>query len=101
MIQTLPITEFDFDAGHLIWDVREPKAYAERHVKGAQNLPLGQIDAAAIEQTEGTLHVLCGGGTRAKKAAELIEQIDPTRTIVILQGGTRKAVAESLPTVAG
>ena len=101
MISTLPITEFDFEAGHLIWDVREPKAYQELHVKGALNLPLGQIDEAAVERTKGTLFVLCGGGTRAKKAAERIDQIAPDREVVILQGGTRKAVAESLPTVAG
>ena len=97
MIDTLAVGELDLDAALNVWDVRDAKAYNEAHLKGAQNKPLQALTKADLDAVSGTVHVLCGGGTRAAKAAALLDSFDPERRIVILAGGTRKAKALGLP----
>ncbi|KKW82387.1 sulfurtransferase, partial [Acinetobacter sp. AG1] len=45
MIRKQEITTFEFPEGAVIWDVRDAKAYAEAHVKGALNRPIAEINA--------------------------------------------------------
>ena len=37
------------------------------------------------------IYILCGGGSKAPRAAELLEGFDSAREYVILMGGTRAA----------
>lgn len=93
MIKEIPVTEFSPSELHTIWDVRDTKAYAEAHLQYAQNQPLETINAellATLNVAE-PIYVLCGGGTKAGRAATLIESLDSQREIVILTGGTRAA----------
>lgn len=91
MIREIPITEYSPNLSDTIWDVRDEKAYKQGHIEHAKNQPLETLTADLLNQTQGTVYVLCGGGTRASKAATLLEEIDNSRDIVILQGGTRGA----------
>lgn len=98
MIRELPITQFSFANNATIWDVRDARAYAEGHVQGATNQPLEHLTVdllAAVPDSE-PVYVLCGGGTKAGRAAALLDEIDNKRDIVILTGGTRAARAAGM-----
>jgi phage shock protein E len=98
MIKEVPVTEFSPSELDTIWDVRDTKAYVEAHLKYAKNQPLETINAhllATISVAE-PIYVLCGGGTKAGKAANLIESLDSQREIIILTGGTRAAKAAGM-----
>ena len=99
MIRKQEITEFDFPEDTIIWDVRDASAYAEGHVKGAVNRPLQALDSSCLMHiaSDVPIYVLCGGGSKAPRAAEKLEQLDPSREYVVLMGGTRAAKAAGLP----
>ena len=99
MIRKLEITTFDFPSNAVIWDVRDNKAYAQGHVKGAVNRPITELTAGQLQavDAEQPVYVLCGGGSKAPRAAELLNSFDDQRDIVILMGGTRAAKAAGLP----
>lgn len=98
MIRKLEITTFDFPPDAVIWDVRDKKAYAEGHVKGALNRPITELSAEQLQavDTSQPVYVLCGGGSKAPRAAELLNSFDDERDIVVLMGGTRAAKAAGL-----
>lgn len=91
MIKELAITDFQPTKDDIIWDVRDETAFAEGHIEYAKNQPLNTLNADLLNDTDGTIYVLCGGGTKAGKAVVLLNEIDPTREIVHLIGGTRGA----------
>ncbi|MCP5175372.1 MAG: rhodanese-like domain-containing protein [Moraxellaceae bacterium] len=98
MIKELHITQFIPTQNHTIWDVRDTKAYTEAHLQYAQNQPLETINAellATVSVAE-PIYVLCGGGTKAGRAAKLIESLDSQREVIILTGGTRAAKAAGM-----
>ena len=103
MITHLTITDFQPQATDIIWDVRDAKAYAEGHWQPAQHQALDSINLTVLQTIPSTqtIYVLCGGGTKAGKAAQLIEELDSQRQVVILTGGTRAAKAAGLPVVEG
>lgn len=93
MIKTQPISEFCPTADLVIWDVRDADKYQAGHIAYAVNMPIGDIDSTVLAQTDGDIYVLCGGGTKAVKACERLESLNPNRTYIHLTGGTRGAVA--------
>lgn len=103
MINSIAITDFQPQTNDIIWDVRDAKAYAEGHWQPAQHQALESISLATLQTlpSEQTIYVLCGGGTKAGRAAQLIEELDKQRQVVILTGGTRAAKAAGLPMVEG
>lgn len=103
MIRELPITELDLSQAATIWDVRDARSFAEGHLQGAVNRPIDGLSAellAAVPVGE-PVYVLCGGGTKAPRAAALLDGFDAGREVVVLAGGTRKAKAEGLPIETG
>ena len=93
MIRKQEITTFEFPEGAVIWDVRDASAYAETHVKGASNQPITGLSAESLAQVtaDQPIYILCGGGSKAPRAAELLEGFDSSREYVVLMGGTRAA----------
>ena len=91
MIRKQEITTFEFPEGAVIWDVRDAKAYAEGHVKGAVNQPIDGLSADSLTQVDSdqSIYILCGGGSKAPRAAEKLEGFDSSRDYVVLMGGTR------------
>ncbi len=51
--------------------------------------------------TDQPIYILCGGGSKAPRAAELLEGFDSSREYVVLMGGTRAARDAGLPLVQG
>ncbi|PTQ90154.1 rhodanese-like domain-containing protein [Agitococcus lubricus] len=103
MIRESPITDFQPRPNDIIWDVRDANAYAEGHWQPAQHQALDSINRTVLQTvpSEQTIYVLCGGGTKAGRAAQLIASLDSQRSVVILTGGTRAAKAAGLPMVEG
>ena len=99
MIRKQEITTFEFPGNAVIWDVRDAKAYAEGHVKGAVNQPIDALSADSLTQVESDqeIYILCGGGSKAPRAAEKLEGFDSSRHYVVLMGGTRAARDAGLP----
>jgi len=75
MIRKQEITTFEFPENAIIWDVRDSSAYAEAHVKGAVNQPINGLSESSLTQvsTDQPIYILCGGGSKAPRAAELLE----------------------------
>ncbi|HEX5380680.1 MAG TPA: rhodanese-like domain-containing protein [Acinetobacter sp.] len=99
MIRKQEITTFEFPDDAIIWDVRDASAYAEAHVKGAVNQPITGLSADCLTQVSAdqTIYILCGGGSKAPRAAELLDGLDDSREYVVLMGGTRAARDAGLP----
>ena len=99
MIRKIEITTFEFPENAVIWDVRDTKAYAEGHIKGAVNQPIDALTQESLTQvnSDQSIFILCGGGSKAPRAAEKLEGLDSSREYVILMGGTRAARDAGLP----
>lgn len=93
MIRKQDITTFEFSESAVIWDVRDQSSFAEGHIKGAVNLPIDTLGEQSLAQVaaDQPIYILCGGGSKAPRAADKLEQIDASREYVILMGGTRAA----------
>lgn len=98
MIRSIAMVDFDLNTPAAVWDVRDAKAFAEGHVQGAVNMPLDQLTAQQLANVprDQPVYVLCGGGTKAGRAAALLHGFDAERDIVELKGGTRAAVAAGM-----
>ncbi|ESK39613.1 hypothetical protein P256_01294 [Acinetobacter nectaris CIP 110549] len=99
MIRKQEITTFEFPDNAVIWDVRDENAYAEAHLKGAVNQPIDHINENALAEVaaDQPIYILCGGGSKAPRAAEKLEGFDSSREYVVLMGGTRAAKTAGLP----
>ena len=101
MIRKQEITTFEFPENAIIWDVRDASSFSEGHIQGAINQPIDSLNAEMLSQVapDQTIYVLCGGGSKAPRAAEKLESLDNTRDYVVLMGGTRAARAGGLALV--
>ena len=72
-----------------IIDVRNPEEYAAKHISGAINIPLGELENRSNELSKQSLIItVCGkGGGRSAAAAEKLKQQGFTKAI-FLCGGT-------------
>ena len=95
MIRKQEITTFEFPENAIIWDVRDSSAFAE----AAVNQPINDLSAESLTQVSADqpIYILCGGGSKAPRAAEKLEGFDSSREYVILMGGTRAARDAGLP----
>lgn len=72
-----------------IIDVRCPEEYAAKHIYGAINIPLGDLESRSKELSKQSMIItVCGkGGGRSAQAAELLNQLGITKA-KFLCGGT-------------
>ncbi len=103
MIRKQEITTFEFPENAVIWDVRDVKSFSEGHIQGAVNQPIDHLDEECLTQvsSDQTIYILCGGGSKAPRAAEKLESLDSSRDYVVLMGGTRAARDAGLALVEG
>ena len=86
-------------------DVRTPVEYREVHVEFARNVPLDQLDPAALMQarngsTDEPLYVICRSGSRGQQACEKFLKAGFSN-VVNIEGGTLACVEAGLPVVRG
>jgi rhodanese-related sulfurtransferase len=67
--------------GSFIIDVREPNEYANGHIQGALNIPLGNIESikGQIPALDAPIFVYCASGARSNKAANWLKQAGYTK----------------------
>lgn len=86
-------------------DVRTPVEFREVHVEVARNVPLDQLDPAAVMQARNgssnePLYVICRSGSRGQQACEKFLKAGFTN-VVNIEGGTLACVEAGLPVVRG
>lgn len=60
--------------GLMVIDVREPAEFANGHIPGARNLPVGQLDAWAQDlDPAGSYLLVCASGRRSTRAKQQLE----------------------------
>lgn len=86
-------------------DVRTPVEYREVHVEIARNVPLDQLNPAALMQARNgsadePLYFICRSGSRGRQACEkLLNAGFPN--VVNIEGGTLACMEAGLPVVRG
>ena len=86
-------------------DVRTPVEYQEVHVEVARNVPLDQLDPAAVMKARnGTanepMYLICRSGSRGQQACEKFLKAGFSNVINI-EGGTQACVQAGLPVIRG
>ncbi len=88
-----------------IIDVRTPVEFREVHLDVARNVPLDQLDPAAVMQARNgsqdqPLYVVCRTGSRGEKACEKFRQAG-FANVINIEGGTLACEQAGLPVVCG
>lgn len=86
-------------------DVRTPVEFREVHVENARNVPLDELDPAAVVKArngsqEEPLYLICRSGSRGRQACEKFIAAGYTNVINV-EGGTLACVESGLPVVRG
>jgi rhodanese-related sulfurtransferase len=85
-------------------DVRTPPEFSAGHVRGARNLPLDDLDAAAFCRGRACdappLYVLCQFGSRASRAIAKLEAAG-VKGCVLVEGGTQAWIDAGFPVERG
>jgi rhodanese-related sulfurtransferase len=86
-------------------DVRTPVEFREVHVEIARNVPLDQLDAAALMQGRNgsasePLYIICRSGGRGQQACEKFLKAG-FANVVNVEGGTMACVEAGLPVIRG
>lgn len=92
------------DSSIEVIDVRTPGEYRAQHLEFARNVPLDQLDPAAVmaarNGSKEPLYVVCQSGGRSQKACQAFEQAGYTN-IVNVEGGTAACCKTELPIIKG
>jgi len=86
-------------------DVRAPVEYREVHLEVARNVPLDQLDPAALMRartgsTDEPLYVICRSGSRGQQACEKFVKAGFSNAVNV-EGGTMACVEAGLPVIRG
>jgi rhodanese-related sulfurtransferase len=86
-------------------DVRTPVEFRELHVELARNVPLDQLDPAALVRARDAdqhkpLYIICRSGSRGRQACEMFLAAG-FADVVNIEGGTLACVEAGLPIVRG
>lgn len=86
-------------------DVRTPIEFREVHVDIARNVPLDQLDPAALMKSRNgssnePLYIVCKSGSRGQQACDKFVKAGFSN-VVNVEGGTTACVAAGLPVVRG
>lgn len=86
-------------------DVRTPVEYREVHLEAARNVPLADLDPAALMQTRtgsanDPLYLICRSGGRGQQACEKFVKAGFSNAVNV-EGGTMACVAAGLPVIRG
>ncbi|MBF4766754.1 rhodanese-like domain-containing protein [Nocardioides agariphilus] len=61
------------DGGAVVVDVRETAEYAEGHVPGARNIPMGHLTGRLGElDRSAVVHLICASGNRSAAMADVL-----------------------------
>lgn len=69
------------DQGAVLVDVREPREFADRHLEGAINVPLGSLNARLDEFKNQTLIFYCRSGICSQEACRIVAKGDSAKAL--------------------
>ena len=69
------VEEFRNIPGALLLDVRTPEEFREGHIPGSRNLPLQNLEEAAIETETVPVFLYCRSGNRSATAARILRSM--------------------------
>ena len=96
-MRRITVKELASTAHPVLIDVREPDEYAGGHVRGAINIPLGQLRSRMPDVPSAPdVHVICQSGRRSAQATEILTA-EGVRAINV-DGGTTAWIQAGLPT---
>ncbi|GGM73424.1 rhodanese-related sulfurtransferase [Halarchaeum rubridurum] len=76
------------DEDFTLVDIRDPEAYAEGHVPGAENLTLDELEAIVEEREwNDTVAFLCYIGKSSQQAARFVEEYGDAGEVYSVAGG--------------
>ncbi len=82
-------------------DVRTPAEFQEVHVEFAKNVPLDQLEPAALGlMCDEPVYLICRSGGRGKQACERLEKAGFSKVFNV-EGGTLACVDAGLPVMRG
>jgi rhodanese-related sulfurtransferase len=74
----------------IVIDVREPYEYAGGHIKGAVNIPMGQLSAKIGRfKTDAEMYVICASGSRSGSAVGALRRAGYENAFNV-KGGTSR-----------
>jgi rhodanese-related sulfurtransferase len=76
-------------------DVREPMEYANGHIAGSRNIPLGRLGDTPLPP--GPLVLVCQSGNRSARALAQLRQLGHSEPLVDLEGGLPSWQRTGLP----
>lgn len=88
------------ETGAVVIDVRETGEYAEGHVPGAVNIPMGHLPSRLDElDLDAPVHVICASGNRSSAMVDVLaaQGFDAVNVL----GGTSAWVSSGRPVVQG
>jgi phage shock protein E len=74
------------NANTFFLDVRTPEEFAEGHIAGTINLPVGQEFGDLEKYKRGSVYVFCESNRRSRIVASLLENLDVPE-VVVFGGG--------------
>ncbi len=88
------------EGGAAVIDVRETEEYAEGHLPGARNLPMGVL-TSRLEELDRTapVHVICASGNRSSAMTDVL--VAQGFDAVNVQGGTKAWIESGRPVETG
>ncbi|MCC7474721.1 MAG: rhodanese-like domain-containing protein [Pirellulales bacterium] len=89
------------DRGVELIDVRTPAEFREVHLRMAKNIPLGELDTAAVMKQRASgggkpLYVICRSGGRARQACDLLRKAG-CEDAILVEGGTEACFEAGMP----
>jgi sulfur dioxygenase len=102
-VSALQLSQILANEAIYLLDVRTPGEFAALRVAGAVNLPMEQLDPAALRTSLGTdasIYCMCQTGTRSQIAAERLRAAG-FRHVIHVDGGTTAWVTAGLPVLRG
>ena len=99
MVKTISARELCsiYGDGSRIIDVRTPAEFAQSHIEGTENIPLGRFSERVInKQANDAVYLICGTGARASKAFELFSPASRSAITVVTEG-VSACISHGLP----
>jgi rhodanese-related sulfurtransferase len=82
-------------------DVSTPAEFRSVHVQNARNIPLDELDAAAVSSAAGQpIYLICDSGARSEMACEKLQKAG-IANVVSVEGGTKACDVAGVPLVRG
>jgi adenylyltransferase/sulfurtransferase len=76
------------DKKGLLLDVRTEREFQRKHIDGAKNIPLNELEKRAAEVAiEKQVYIICQSGIRSRKAVLMLQELCPAGKFINVAGG--------------